>query len=436
MRDSVMTEGAVPWPIELDPSVVRERFLWARRQGHPRYLWPEVEPAAWRIALREIERVARSVLSGSDAELVEPDARALGVAACTSGMGPLLGYWIEHGRVDADDPIRTLFQLHLRHGRRRVTIQRSILARVLATLRIDNIDPVVLKSTATGELYFPEAGTRPGVDIDLVVEPAQFERAERALWSDGHQRVGEQVWPRKSDWRVPRMDPWPRSLDLMHSDAQYGIDLHASLTRDYFGIRSVTIDGDTEELRLPLGPIRILAQPARLAFHALHASEGIDNLTMIRLVEIVLMIWRDAGRSLDWAELLDMLERAGGVRFAWPALALAERLAPGTVDPATLRALEAAATPAMRSVVSNLCPANTQRLDVLPLRERFMWCSSAADYARRFLHMLVPAPAGRSPSRLRELYAERLWRLYRRNVSVGRRARDTSHGPAVDHSRA
>jgi hypothetical protein len=34
--------------------------------------------------------------------------------------------------------------------------------------------------------------------------------------------------------------------------------------------------------------------------------------------------------------------------------------------------------------------------------------------------MLVPTPAGRSPTRLATLYADRLWRIVRGNVAIER----------------
>jgi hypothetical protein len=85
-----------------------------------------------------------------------------------------------------------------------------------------------------------------------------------------------------------------------------------------------------------------------------------------------------------------------------------------------MRALENAATPALRSVVHGLRPSDAQRLDVLTLRERFMWCHGPVEHARRFAHMLFPAPAGRSPIRLVSLYADRLRRIVRGRIEMSR----------------
>jgi hypothetical protein len=40
--------------------------------------------------------------------------------------------------------------------------------------------------------------------------------------------------------------------------------------------------------------------------------------------------------------------------------------------------------------------------------------------------MLLPSPAGRSPTRLATLYADRLWRIVRGNVAIARPEPDES----------
>lgn len=405
---------------------MRARLHWARRQGHPHYLWPGLEPAAWRAALAELERVATAALRGAPVSLEAASGgpRALGVAGYTSGLGPLVGHWIETGVVRATEPLAALFRLHLEHGHRRAARQRQELERSATALDAVGVRALVVKSAHTAR-YFPERGTRPGVDVDLVVAPAQLERAEEALRRAGYTLAARQHRPAKSDWLPPGVEPFPRSLELLHSGSQYAVDLQASLERNFFGVRTVRV-GRVEEVPSraapELGPgLSVLAQPALLAYLALHASEGLHNLTLVRLVELVLVARRDAASGeLVWPELARLLEDVGGTRFAYPALALAERLAPGTVDPAVLGPATRAATPRMRRIVEGTSPGRAQRLDMLPLAERFMWCATPLDYGRRLAHMAAPAPAGRSLRRLADTYAERAYRLLRGRVGTGR----------------
>lgn len=421
-----MTAEGVTWRLELEPEEVKARLRWGRRRGHPKYLWPDVRPESWRAGVARLSEVARSVLSGRPAALRADEAagaRALGVAGFTSGLGPLVGCWIERGAVQAIDPVRSLFLLHLAHGRERAERQRIALERAVSALAGVGVTPVVLKSCHTGRVYFPEPGTRPGLDIDLGVPAEDLERAESALAGAGYERAALQHAPRKSDWLPPGVERWPRSLELLHSGSQYAVDLHGSLDRNFFGVRWVR-PGTLASAARPWpgagAPVRVLGQPELIGYHALHASEGLHNLTLIRLVELVLMVRRDAASgALEWAELLRLLRRSGGARFAYPAFALAERLVPGTMDPGFLRSMTDAATPRMRAVVADTTPAGAQRLDGLSLRERFMGCATPRDYARRLAHMLAPAPSGGSLRRLAGQYVERAYRLLAGRVTVG-----------------
>jgi hypothetical protein len=141
---------------------------------------------------------------------------------------------------------------------------------------------------------------------------------------------------------------------------------------------------------------------------------------MIRLVELVYVLRSDMREAADWAALAALLRGLAAERFAYPALLLAERLAPGTVDPAFLERLAAAAPRRMRAILAALTPATAQRLERLDLSERFMWSAGPAEHARRVLYMLVPGGVSAPPRRLARIYGARTWRLLRRRVVWGR----------------
>jgi hypothetical protein len=414
-------DHALPWRTTLEGTEVLERFRWARHQGHPAYHWPDVPPAAWQHAVGELERVAGAVLRGVDVRLEAPDTmrlRALGVAGYTSGLGPLVGYWLTSGQVEAPAEVRRLFGLHLAHGRARAARLRAELGRAVEALGGTGAAPLVVKAAHTGAAYFPEPGTRPALDVDLVVTPAGFAAAEAALAGAGFTLGAREHRPPKSTWLAPGASRLPRSLELLHADSQYAIDLHASLERNFFGVRRLLPDVSgplPTRAASELGQgARVLRQPGLLVYHALHGSEGFFNLTLVRMVELVLMIRQDVeSGALDWDEAAALLRALGAARFAYPALAMAERLVPGTLEPRFLASLTSAATPRMRQVVAARTPASAQRLDVLSVRERFMWCQTPGDYLRRVLHMAAPPPAGGSPRRLGRMYAERAFRLLR-----------------------
>ncbi|MBX6365089.1 MAG: nucleotidyltransferase family protein, partial [Gemmatimonadetes bacterium] len=313
-----------------------------------------------------------------------------------------------------------LLRLHLRHARRRAARVGAALERVVGVLAAAGAGPVVLKGGHTAWAYFPEPGTRPLADVDVAVHPARLADAERALRDAGYRAGPAQRRPYRREWRPPDSPTRLRSLWLSHAEDPYGVDLHASLDRNFFGVRAVRLDRVAAAAGFAPGPAgpaacgRVLAQPVLAALLAVHAGEGLHQLSLVRLVELVLVIRRDAAAgALDWGALLDALAEAGGLRFAYPALELAEHLAPGTVPPAARERLAADATPAMHRVLARLTPATAQRLDGLSLEERFMWAATPAERLRRGAHAVWPASAGASLPRLARIYGRRVWWLLR-----------------------
>src|SRR5207247_4628839 len=135
-----------------------------------RDLWPEVSASVFQAAQQEMVRVTAAVLAGapSPVRLELPrgaDTRALGVAASAAGMGPLLGFWCETGRIDAQQSVRDLLAQHLDHGRRRAARLRLELERILVPFAERGIEVLVLKGTDTAYRYFPEPEPRPSADL-------------------------------------------------------------------------------------------------------------------------------------------------------------------------------------------------------------------------------------------------------------------------------
>lgn len=416
---------------DLTPTQIQARFRWARSRGHPRYLWPEIPVADWHLASRAIEAVVAAVLRGECGVHLAPPSHtapgALGVAAFTSCVGPLLGRWIEDGRVTADDTTSRLLLRHLAHGRTRAAHLQWELRRVLGILATADVDVLVLKGAHTAVTYFPEAGTRPSADVDLFVEPASIGTASRALAAAGYRESVQQRRPYKADWTAPGTPKLPRSLYHTHADDPFAIELHASLERDFCGIRRVVVTEDMSGAVLwpELSTrARVLRQPELLCYLALHASEEINNLTLLRLLELVFVIRRDAGRSFSWDGAAALLERRAAMRFAYPAFALVERLAPGTVDRHVLAALRADAPERARIVVDGMVAAGARHPHRVSLQQRYMLARGPAEHLRRLGRTLWPIPGGGTTQRLGRIYVERVYEVLRGNVSIGAPAPD------------
>ncbi len=358
---------------------------------HARDLWPDVSASAFRAAQREMVRVTARVLADapSPVRLELPrgaDARALGVAASAAGMGPLLGFWSATGRVDAQQSVRELLAQHLDHGRQRAARLRQELERILVPFADRGIEVLVLKGTDTSYRYFPEPGTRPSSDLDLLVAPQDVAAARSVLQNLGFAEEGPGHGDRyRSTWTPPGGDGI-RSLELAHADNPWSVDLHVSLDREMFPDRPMTFGTppptpgprDGEIWQEFSRPVWVLREPLLLAYLAAHTSSHFYAITLVRLVELVLVARRDFAGD-DWRAFADFVRRTATGRFVFPALYLAERLAPGTMDALTLEEVEAAAPLWLRTRVRATTPASAQRLHPYPFGERFLWATTLAE---------------------------------------------------------
>lgn len=400
--------------LDLPPDEAPRRIREARARGLPRWLWPELPVPLWRDATAEVVRATGEVLAGRPA-MLDGEGRigapALGIAAFLTGTGPLLGHWMEHGALSADGDTADLFALHLAHGRARAERMRRMLADALTGLAAAGVEPILVKGAATAYTLFPEAGTRPMGDVDLVVPPAAIEAAERALAGAGFTRLAGDYErrPYHADWRSPGDDGAVHSLALLHRDnplllnLRDGFDRHAAVGRVRLGwpapADTVAIPG------LGTGA-RALAGAFLVAHLAAHASEHRENLLPIRLVDLVL-----AFRAGVDADALDAFLRARGISHrVYPAIALAERLAPGTVDAGLLRSLATAAGPRLRRTVALVDLAYLQRVDQPVAGGQAFASRGPLDDARAALRRVLPF---NSPARLAEVYRTRLLRLFR-----------------------
>lgn len=409
---------------------VDRRLARFARTRHARDLWPDVSVSAFRAAEVELARVAAAVLS--DAPSPEslrspawPGARALGVAAFVGGVGALIGLWCENGRVVAEPAVAMLFATHLDHGRRRATRLRIELERVITALAERGVDVWVLKGMHTGYRYFPEPGVRCSADVDLLVSPDDWVTACAVLSGLGLVEKKHPGQPRDSAWSPPLSQRVP-TLQYAHVDGPWSFDLHQSLDRLPFEGLETGLgvpDASAGEVSKEFGPsIRILSQPLLLAYLALHASSHFYGITLVRLIELVLVAQRDfAGRPDRWEAFGDLIARTGSARFVFPALDLAERLVPGSIDPHVLSGIAEATPWRLRRLVRRMTPATAPRLHPYPaLRERFVWLASSRDVLAAVLWLAWPRDGEKriAPSKVVGAQWRRVRRALRRIVQA------------------
>jgi hypothetical protein len=328
------------------------------------------------------------------------DPRTLKVAAFTTGMGPVLGRWVEDGAIQGRPAgIRVLGE-HLMHARRRAArIEREVLP-AFGALIAAGITPVVLKGFHTARVYFEEPGVRRMADVDILVEPSRVDRAEGVLRGLGYRPASPAERPRKRDWIAPGVDD--RIFSLEHSDdrSKWTVEVHGSLDREYqLGAvarldRAADVAECFESFEVRGRHMLALSPPMLLLFLACHASQELDASRLLRLVELVriVRIGRASDR-LDWDSFLAMMRRTDATRFAYPALALVEDLAPGTVDPRVLQAGWKASTRAARHTVARLAPAGGP-LDSRGVLRQVMWTRGLLAVTQRLFRSVWPAAVG------------------------------------------
>jgi len=401
---------------DLAPETVRARFVWAERQGVPRWLWPEVQPGDWIATLTRIEAILRAVLTGEEAPPeLDCDPATLEVAAYTSGTGPLLGSWLEQGRIAAGS-CAPLLAFHLRHNRLRMQRLTAHAASLSRAFGVAGTAPVIVKGMHTAHAYFPEPGTRPVSDIDMVITADRLPEAERVLQDQGY-APGEIVLgpPRQQEWRAAAPPQLPRTLRFVHHDDPWAIDVQSSFDRRFAsGGATVRMGGAAGEAPWPVdGSARVLGQPWLLLYLAVHASNGFETLNLLRLTEMALVARTDsaAGR-LDWDAFMAAAQGSDALALIYPSLFLCEALAPGTIPGEVRQASRRGVSPSARRFVEGLSPATAHRLLRPSRAEKFLWSPSPAARRAQILRELLPREA-RSLGDLARIYHRRAWGLAR-----------------------
>jgi len=410
-----------------DPVAIRHRIEAWHRTGNVYALWPDVSPTERRLSNIQILTVTVDMLRGAATEPTlfletERECSALGAAAYMSGMGPLLGWWIEQGMVKASEPAQRILALHLEHGRRRIANIWAATRPILTALRALGVFPILLKGLHTGARYFPEPGTRPAGDVDLLVRPTEGPLAATALNQAGLREARRTLFGGRSEWVPADGSQEVRSLMFDHADNPWGIDLHTALERWYFrGQRAGFGEeafANTDDLDLGPDSVRVLGQPHLTAFLALHASYELVKMRLIRLFELVQVVRHDqASGTLRWTELTTLLEQTGTLRFAYPALALAERLGNGTLERALIERGERNLPTRARRVLDSVEREGMAALSRRSLDDRLMWARGWKELLLNLSELAWPSDDGVSLG-VGRLYVRRLRALARGTVDL------------------
>ena len=394
-----------------------ERVARFARTRDPRALWPELTESASAEARRAIERAVRAVLADETRVVLDAHGKdaiyALTVAGFTTGTGPLLARWMEDGRVQAPSAVRDAFALQLKHGRGRAArMQHGVLPAFDALLARD-ITPVVIKGFHTAQAYCEEPGVRPMSDVDIVVPPERIDEAEVALEAANFRPRTPRVRPYQRDWVAANVDPRVFSVERHDVRSRWHLELHESFNRKFPNFVQADLDGERHHVTtIDVAGRRLLApaQPLLLLVLACQLSSELGTIRLMRLIDLVRAVRADRAKgTLDWDDVLAALQRTGAARFTYPALAMAEDLAPGTIDPRVINVARDASTWGVRHRVDRLAPGGNS-LEGTSLIAKFMWAQNPIGVARSALDFLT---RGTSPSGASQ------WRAFMRHLTAG-----------------
>jgi hypothetical protein len=221
--------------------------------------------------------------------------------------------------------------------------------------------------------------------------------------------------PYKCDWKPPGVDTRVRSFSVLHAWEPWSVELHTSLDRILAPGRLARLPlrpGDDEPWEIFGRSVRVLTPPLSIAHLAAHASEESHVARLLRVLELVLVCRAERARDrLVWSELRAVAAATSTAGFLYPALAFAERLAPGAIEPQVLTECAQAAGPRVRAIVDGDTAADRLPLDRVRVAEKFMWSRGPADTVRRLGLMLWPKTSGSFGDMVRT-YARRAYRLY------------------------
>ena len=367
------------------------------RGNDPAALWPGVRSDALQRAADAIGHATTALMRGAEATLTtDADARTVGIAALLTGMGPLLGFWLERGTLHTRGDIAAVLAEHLAQGRLRAARIGDEVSPLLAALAAAGAAPAVMKGFHTARIAFPDPGTRPFADVDVIVAPRHVATAEAILQGAGFTAKPARHGIYKRDWRPPGGEGTV-SFELWHSRSDWSLELHDGVNFETLLRLGARLDlQDAFEPAPPAFGVPLLVpRPALLlAILATHASLELGTARLLRSVELVRVVrhLRDT-RRLDWPAFEALLHRSRAARFVYPALSLAERLAPGTVGAGVLARARHATTRRARQLDARYTLTAPILPDTLSPGHRLLWTDGPREVLRELAAIASP-PAG------------------------------------------
>jgi hypothetical protein len=278
--------------------------------------------------------------------------------------------------------------------------------------------PILLKGIHTGSEFFPDPAVRPSSDIDILLTAEERQGAETVLKQLGFVETRAVVADR-ADWAHRDAPTELQSVELDHADNPWTVDLHEALQRFYFRGTSADLGRGMFDTRRTIDldgePVRVLEQPYLVTFLALHTGCDLGAVRLVRLFELVAVIRADVeSRRLDWGDVTSLLDETRTGRFVYPALELAEELAPGTVARPLLDRLERDASPRMRGALEAVRLAGMGPLGERSFDAKLAWAHGPKEFVMALSELGLPSLRDSLAATLAQRLSVARWRIARR----------------------
>lgn len=269
--------------------------------------------------LNTTETLARELANPTRAEPRWSDFEwhvAQAVCAMHGVSGLLAGRLRWHGPAEWTGFLR---DQQAQTARRHERIQ-GVLAPLDACARASDLALVALKGTELHRIGLYEPGERPMADIDLLVRPADGERAARVIQGLGFSQTVRM--PRHRVF-VREAEKAPGSLGE-HADNYLKIELHEHI-REALPLRLADVT-DLIWPRAPRAGLNAYSSKAALMIHLLLHAAGAMSLRAVRLLHLNDIARLSASMSdADWGEVIELGESGRQHWWALPPLRLTAR---------------------------------------------------------------------------------------------------------------
>lgn len=190
--------------------------------------------------------------------------------------------------------------------------QKAALGQVDALFAAEEIAYVVIKGAHVRECVYEDASLRPSSDIDILVSKADRQRAARLLLREGYQAHIELA---------------TISHEATFSKSPVHLDLHWDILRPG-RMRTDMAEGFVER-RQRAGGLWVLSDSDAFFLMLTHPAFTkyvcSPNMGLARVIDFLFWIQR---KTVDWPEVLRMLEKTGLKTAAWTMLSWFGMLAP------------------------------------------------------------------------------------------------------------